>query len=1192
MKGDFTRKTFDRPKHYSGVLMQQGRVQLDADWNENLAIGSHLLQTLTRDVIGECGVPIHVDAYKIDVPAPIVLPTQPDFSILAGPQGKGRMYVSGLLIETENDTTYLTQPDWLSAPAGATLANLGPQSVALSDGETRVDLVYVDVWPRTISAIEDPHIREVALGGPDTAERVKLIWQVKVKTGVGPNAKCNMPIGVPSLGGGTAQLIVASPPVPPDPCEPTAQGGYQGPDNRFYRIEVHEGGPLGTATFKWSRDNGSVVAAIEQFKTVTEIVVKSLGRDDTLKFKAGDFVEVTDDATDLSGLPGTIAKITVDEASRTLTLNTPIPDAVRLATGRHPKVRRWDGGDAQLITAAAIDLEAGLKVQFGSTGTDFRPGDYWTFAARVVDGSIDPDSIKNAPTRPMGVHHVFCNLALITWTRAGDTVTARVEDCRLVFPPLTEIPTGEDCCTVTVGDGVTSHGDFADIQAAIDSLRNGGRVCILPGEYRLSRIVELRGKVDVIISGCGPQTRITAPGDEPAVVIDDSARIKLESLTVNGRSRRGVIVINASRVVDVIDCAIGNIVAGDDRPPTLVFLEASAGGPAIVVFDSLVVTIAKNALFGLPALSLQAQIAEVDDNRSSGGGLWVRDGSSQVNIHDNDIARGLGAGIMLGGLGQDEKLPERQTGVDNVQIFDNRISGMAGSGISTMRPPGDRISLAGVVSDLTIADNRIAACVTLAGDQITNEIALGGIVLRDVTQARIHHNTIIDNGAAANVAANGIFVFFCEGLEIADNSITDNGTTASRAPTDCVDFSAMQPDERKNPRVETGAMFTVFDSQGNQANQTSVVTSGAVTGLDCGFKTEVALDATTSSVELALASFSSPGFLEAFNEDGSSAGTVQVNPGDQPQTVTLHGAAIRRVTIVAPQNEILLQKLCVDVSGAGFQAGIAAIYAIGLNTLNSPGGVVAEGRSRFGETIPAAVIHDNVVICPQGHSLIAIGLGPMSIADNTLISRGVRRQPDLPNLPILGQAPAVLINALIQLTSSVMIYDLGRPRDAVPSLNPAVGTHFTTDFTTTTFRASTFAQQLLLPDGRVAFDGNQVTLQDFDVRARILPSVPVLILSFDDVSLHHNQINTEIPQALVLIDALVGGTTLRASDNRLTELPRGALLSCYSFGQLNITSENQTTHCIVARGGQVIRTDNQQLIPTLCERLTALLGGK
>lgn len=59
MKGDFTRNTFNPRKHYRGVLMQQGRVQLDADWNENLDILLNRIETETIDVIGYCGVPIH-----------------------------------------------------------------------------------------------------------------------------------------------------------------------------------------------------------------------------------------------------------------------------------------------------------------------------------------------------------------------------------------------------------------------------------------------------------------------------------------------------------------------------------------------------------------------------------------------------------------------------------------------------------------------------------------------------------------------------------------------------------------------------------------------------------------------------------------------------------------------------------------------------------------------------------------------------------------------------------------------------------------------------------------------------------------------------------------------------------------------------------------------------------------------------
>ena len=57
MKGDFTRDTFDPLKHFSRVLMQQGRVTLDADFNEQAAIELRYLHTLARDVIGPYAAP-------------------------------------------------------------------------------------------------------------------------------------------------------------------------------------------------------------------------------------------------------------------------------------------------------------------------------------------------------------------------------------------------------------------------------------------------------------------------------------------------------------------------------------------------------------------------------------------------------------------------------------------------------------------------------------------------------------------------------------------------------------------------------------------------------------------------------------------------------------------------------------------------------------------------------------------------------------------------------------------------------------------------------------------------------------------------------------------------------------------------------------------------------------------------------
>src|SRR5690242_3760401 len=105
MKGDFSRNTFRPAKHYSSVRMQQGRVQLDADWNEQLDIQSHLDETTHKDVIGRAGGPLEAGK-PID---------QTGFAIfLQGNQPwvrKGRYYVDGILCENEADTSVATQPD-------------------------------------------------------------------------------------------------------------------------------------------------------------------------------------------------------------------------------------------------------------------------------------------------------------------------------------------------------------------------------------------------------------------------------------------------------------------------------------------------------------------------------------------------------------------------------------------------------------------------------------------------------------------------------------------------------------------------------------------------------------------------------------------------------------------------------------------------------------------------------------------------------------------------------------------------------------------------------------------------------------------------------------------------------------------------------------------------------------------------
>src|SRR4051812_789788 len=103
MKGDFSRDTFHPANHYSSVRAQQGRVQVDADWNEELDILEHRIDTETIDVVGQSGAPTGNAAFQI-TPNPNLLG---DFLL-----STGRYYVDGILVENDAEqVSYATQPD-------------------------------------------------------------------------------------------------------------------------------------------------------------------------------------------------------------------------------------------------------------------------------------------------------------------------------------------------------------------------------------------------------------------------------------------------------------------------------------------------------------------------------------------------------------------------------------------------------------------------------------------------------------------------------------------------------------------------------------------------------------------------------------------------------------------------------------------------------------------------------------------------------------------------------------------------------------------------------------------------------------------------------------------------------------------------------------------------------------------------
>jgi len=163
MKGDFTRFTWNPENNYSSVRMQQGRVQVDADWNEQADILEHLRESGVRDLVGTCGAPQEGGGFQVSI-------EDGRGDLILSP---GRIYVDGILCSAPPGLTYRRQKDYPASP-------LPDQLEPPSDPLVGSYLVYLDVWRRHMTFVEDPSIRERALGGPDTATREQTLCQVKL----------------------------------------------------------------------------------------------------------------------------------------------------------------------------------------------------------------------------------------------------------------------------------------------------------------------------------------------------------------------------------------------------------------------------------------------------------------------------------------------------------------------------------------------------------------------------------------------------------------------------------------------------------------------------------------------------------------------------------------------------------------------------------------------------------------------------------------------------------------------------------------------------------------------------------------------------------------------------------------------------------------------------------------------------
>jgi hypothetical protein len=842
MSGDYSRQRFDSRSDFSGVLMQQGRVQLDADWNEWADILDRRLRAETADLVSSGPDP---DIQAVAVYSRL---TPDAFRITAQGGalsiGRGRMYVDGLL--AENHGSGDVEFDRLLAELrGAdampyTAQPYHPRPAALPEAGRA--LAYLDVWQREVGHLERPDLVEIAVG-VDTTTRTQTVWQVRVLPGVDAAVACDTPDAQiegwaalirPSAGRLSTRAVGVA--AEDDPCELPPAGGFRGLENQLYRIEIHGGGGVGEAIFKWSRDNGTVASGVAEVLSAHQLRLDTLGRDSVLRFNTGDWVEVLDDWRELSGLDGDPARrcgemrqITVDEATQTISFTPDLPaDLVPSGAGgdtigaRHLRVRRWDQRGTVLDAdgnvyfdlndtstshgaipvpppGTSVVLEAGIEVSFSLSGQDgpdgtFHSGDYWVFAARTANASVE--ELDAAP--PRGPHHHFARLAIVTFP---DTTT----DCRAAWPPEAS---GGDTCDCTVCVSVEEFETDPDaIQKAVDQVReSGGTICLGVGTYVLRAPVRIEGARSIRIRGQGASTEVVAPGAVFAVT--ECAGIAFEEMTLAGLGKDDEPVIAAAQVLGLRLERLHVTRKGDARAQPAI-------GLARVVTAFTLRSASLDAPTGLGVWAregedayLSLRDARIEDNAFEVlvravdfSGKVIHGGVTRVegnNVHGAREGGFVLTGAMLDEFGIDIARNTLQVlgdgvvgGVSGLRIEANEIvpsdKGAGGRGIAIQ--PG----FAGADLDrCMILENRISG---VSGNAISIEGQLrsllvkdnvlhdtgGGIVFSEKGAAdaiSIENNQLFDIAATQNEersASLGIAVFRARALDVAGNAVRGVG---------------------------------------------------------------------------------------------------------------------------------------------------------------------------------------------------------------------------------------------------------------------------------------------------------------------------------------------------------------------------------------------------------------------------------
>lgn len=476
---DISKISFDKKKRFSRVWIYQGGIFTDAMFHEQIDIHQYNDRSTASDIIGSSGCPRINGGFEI-----VPNEGQKGYTIK-----QGHYFIDGIFIENFSDVIAVSQKD------NCTFEDSDQYELPNGPG---IFLVFLDVKEQNI--VDDYNdqydkagilFRDYALG--DSAygtSRSQIIWHVKLKKiGDYEDSVTNdeldvvtkriipescfsvikdlneKPLGTLQLG---TTCTIKNPSETNYPI--SYKEGYLGQTNQNYVFEIHSSGKValvdtfkkigeitepGIATFKISRDSGSIVAQVIEMDN-HRIIIDGFKRGFS---QLDDYCwgEIIDRKRELSGTPGTMVKI--NKISETvLKIDGPIIGdpltSHNFSQGPDLKIILWNRFEMvqyPINTDGYIECENGIRCRFKNPQKEYNKNyenfsiiyesnQYWSARVNAQTGILEWPLMKGGGTAevpPYGIYHHYSPLAIMVVNK--DEQVIRILDCRNKFESLVDI---------------------------------------------------------------------------------------------------------------------------------------------------------------------------------------------------------------------------------------------------------------------------------------------------------------------------------------------------------------------------------------------------------------------------------------------------------------------------------------------------------------------------------------------------------------------------------------------------------------------------------------------------------------------------------------------------------------------------------------------------------------------------------